>query len=269
MTQPTDRMTRLREELVATVNAAPYARARFEPRVIAAAIAAFALAGAVTGGAISATALSSDPDTTLSVDADSLAANLLGDHARLFGTPIVVAGSGTSSIDLGEPPAGATSIAVAFTCLDPGDFSLAINGTVDSTMQCSADDTGSKFGFGSSSGVQYDLRGEGRQTLTLSSKNDSGYAIWASWSAEDPIPPMSAAQTADLADGQVSRDEYLAAFDRFSACMSAAGEPLLGIDTSGTIVSYRVSETSVDSGIDTRCYEPEFRQVDTNWQIAH
>ena len=265
----TDRMTRLRAELVATVNAAPYAAARITPRVIGAAIGAFALAGAITGGAISATALSSHPDTTLSVDADALAQDIIGHHSRLFGTPIVLSGSGSSTIDFGEPPEGATAIAIAFTCLDPGKFSIAINGVVDALQTCSADDAGSRFGFGSSTGGQYDIEGPGRQTVTVDSGGASRYAVWASWSAVEPIPATSAAQAAELADGVVSRDEYLAAFDRFSACMTAAGEPLLGVDTSGTLAVYRVSNESVDAGIDTRCYDPEFYLVDVGWQVAH
>jgi hypothetical protein len=269
MTKPTDRMTRLRDELVATVNAAPYAKARFDPRVIVAAFGAFALAGAITGGAISATALSSTPDTTLSVDVDALARNILGHSAQLIGTPVILSGSGTSSIDLGERPDDATSISMAFTCLDAGDFTFSVNGTRDSSTSCSADDAGSDFGFGSSAGGQYELRGDGPQTLTISSGGSSRYAVWVSWSSEEPVPETSAVQTAELADGQASRDEYLSAFGRFSTCMSEAGEPLLGVDTSGTLVSYRVSNESVDTGTDARCYEPEFRLVDAMWQEAH
>jgi len=266
--ESTDRMSRLRHELVATVDAARHPRPRFGPRVVVAAVAAFALAGAATGGAISATAISSS-HTTLSVDADSLARTLLSAGTPLFGTPVVVSGRGATSIELGEPPAGATSIAVALTCLDAGEFAIAIDGEIDSTSSCTPDDTGSSFGFGSSWADQHPLRGQGAQTVTVDSGGSSRYAVWVSWSAVEPLPQPSAAQTADLADGAVSRDEYLAAFDRFSTCMTAAGEPLLGIDVTDTPVLYRVSNRSVELGIDTRCYWSQFRLVDAAWQGAH
>jgi len=269
MSTPTNRMARLRDELVATVNASPYTKPRFDHRVAIAAVGAFALAGAITGGAISTAAISATPDTTLSVDVDTLAQNLIGPRAQLFGTPILLSASGTSNIDLGVRPTGATSIAVAFTCLDAGDFSIAINGVVVSGNSCSENSAGSSFGFGSSTGTQFPVGGAGRQTLTIDSGGTSRYAVWASWSAEDPIPPTSAAQIAELADGQVTRDEYVAAFDRFSACMTAAGEPLMGVDKNGTLILYRVTNESVDAEIDAHCYEPEFQHVDAGWQIAH
>lgn len=264
----TDRMSRLRHELVATVDAARYSRPQSRSRLVVAAIAAFALAGAATGGAISATATSAS-HTTLSVDADSLARTLLGANTPLYGTPVILSGRGSTSIELGEPPAGATSIAVALTCLDAGEFSIAVDGEADGSSSCAPDDTGSSFGFGSSSAQQHPVRGPGTHSVTVDSGGSSRYAVWVSWSAVEALPQPSAAQLAELADGAASRDEYLAAFDRFSACMTAAGEPLMGVDVTDTPALYRVSNRSVELGIDNRCYWSEFRLVDTSWQGAH
>ncbi|MDQ1529826.1 MAG: hypothetical protein QOH77_1616, partial [Actinomycetota bacterium] len=49
---PMDRDTELRRMLVTTVSATPLLRSRARPKVIVGAIAAFAVAGALTGGAV-------------------------------------------------------------------------------------------------------------------------------------------------------------------------------------------------------------------------
>ena len=264
-----DRMTHFRKELVATVEAARYTKPRFAPRSVIAAIAAFALAGAVTGGAISATAIPTAPDSTLTVDVESMAQGIVGTHAQLFGTPVVIAGNGKTLIDLGKSPDGATSIAIALNCVDAGDFTIAINGEIDSTMSCTEEAAESNREHSVGMGGQHTVKGTGRQELTIDSPSSSHYVVWVSWSAEAKEPDASEAQQAEMADGQASREEYVAAFDRFAACMSEAGQPVIGGDKSGTLIDYSTTDAAAISGIDTQCYVAEFQQVDVSWQIAN
>lgn len=268
-----NRTEALRNELVATVNAAPYAARRFPPRAIGGAIGAFALAGALTGGAISATAVASATHSSVTVDVEAVAAqmasDLVGTHTALFGTPFILSGQGKTVIEMGTRPEGATSIAISLSCLDAGTSTVAVNGDHYSGLSCAREDTDShrsSLGGGSS---HYEVNGDQPQTLTVDSGGLNRYIVWASWAAKAVAPPASAAQLAELADGEVSRAEYEAAFDRFASCMAAAGHPLQGSNRTTTIIQYALSGASVQAGADTQCYNAEYQEVDIAWQQAH
>jgi hypothetical protein len=268
-THEPNRMNALRNELVATVNAAPYTARRFQPRVIGAAIGVFALAGALTGGAISATALATASHSTVTVDVEAMASEFVGTHTKLFGTPFILSGQGETSIEMGTRPVGATSIAVTLRCLDVGTFTTAFNGDYDSGLSCTQDDTATeKSTFGGMSS-HHGVHGDKPQTLTVDSGGSDRYVVWASWAAKALAPPASAAQLSELADGEVSRAEYDAAFDRFASCMAAAGYPVQGSSRTGTLIQYSLSGASVHAGVDTQCYDAEFKEVDIAWQQNH
>lgn len=272
-----DRTAALRSELVGTVNAAPYTTPRVRPRSIGAAIAAFALAGAVTGGAISATALSaasnttppSSAESTVTIDISAMAFNFVGAHTELFGTPFILSGHDETVIEMGTRPEGATSIVVTFHCLDEGTFTTAFNGEVDSRMSCTDEDAAADKTASAGTSGHHSVEGDEPQTLTIKSKEPSRYMVWASWANKAPEPEASAAQLAELSDGQVTRAEYNTAFDRFEDCMVTAGFPIDFVDRTGTVIQYSLTSDSVFAGADTKCYKAEFEQVDIAWQIAH
>ena len=271
-----DRNAVLRSELVATVNATPYLEPRYQRRSVGVAIATFALAGALTGGAISATALSftsnmtpSVSDSTVTIDITEMASSLVGTHTELYGTPFILSGHDETNVEMGTRPRGATSIAVAFECLDPGEFTTDFNGETDSRISCTEEDFGAYKTTSSGAASYHAVETDDPQTLTIRSKGSSRYKVWASWARETPAPEPSAAQLAELSDGQVTRAEYDAAFDRFAICMATAGFPIASIDRAGTIIQYSLTGDSVHAGADTQCYAAEFEQVDIAWQIAH
>ena len=80
---------------------------------------------------------------------------------------------------------------------------------------------------------------------------------------------VSEAQAAEIADGDVTSDEYHAAFDRFSACVSAGGFDLLVNGEKYDLIDYAIPGAARDAGVDEPCYYGEFAQVDMAWQAAH
>ena len=146
-TEPTQslRDQELRRMLVATSTAEPVRPRRRS--TIMASIAAFALAGALTGGAVSALALSTD-DQPATVSVKDMRDIVVYDDAQLFGTPFVLSGQGTTTIQLGEAPEGAKQIAVAFHCDDAGTFRVLVDGELQGESRCSEEDTASTNGGG-------------------------------------------------------------------------------------------------------------------------
>lgn len=254
------RTERLRAELVATVNAAPYAKRSKRPRTIIAAIAAFALAGAATGGTITSTALAA-PDEPVTVNVRDIVADFTLRHINLIDTPFVVSSHGRTIIELGKAPEGATSIALNLDCIEPGVFTVGFNSRNVTAMEC---DSG---GAGNNSYL-LEVDSPNDQTLTVDTKPSTQYTVWASWANEDAIPEKSSAQAAELADGRVTQDEYNAAFDRYDSCMAKTGMALIGIDRSGTVIKYSTVSEAVYSAA-RQCYEVEFKDVDVEWQIAN
>lgn len=258
---PTDRTANLRAELVATVNAERYAKRPVRPRTMVAALAAFALAGAVTGGTVTSAALASS-DKPVTVDAREIAADFTLHRTALFGTPVVVASRGHTIIELGVAPEGAKSIAVNLDCAGPGNLKVEFNDNDKTSMECSDTTTTGNV-------IIHEVRGTDRQTLTIDASPSTRYNAWASWATKEEDPEMSAAQTAELSDGQVTREEYDTAFDRFASCMSDGGLPLLAINRTGTVISYSTTGDAAYSGTERQCYWGEFREVDVEWQIAN
>jgi len=88
---------------------------------------------------------------------------------------------------------------------------------------------------------------------------------------DDAVPENtaqpSAALAESLADQEVSYDDYLAGFERFSSCMESEGYPLLIGDEVNMVVDYSVVEAAVVNGIEEYCYGREFEPLDVSWQI--
>ena len=248
----------LRRMLVATSAAVP-ARPRRRGTVIAS-IAAFVVAGALTGGAVSALALSAD-EQTATVSIEELMSRVVYDDAQLFGTPFVLSGQGDTTVQLGSAPEGAQQLAVVFRCEESGTFRVRVDGQQQSDIGCS------ESGHG---GGGYNLiTGDGEHTLTIDTDGAKHFALWASWATRGIEPEPSESQAAALSDGVVSQTEYREGFGRYSACMLDAGHPLGGVDQSGTIFTYINSSDAVTSGVEGRCYALEFRLLDSAWQVQN
>ena len=79
---------------------------------------------------------------------------------------------------------------------------------------------------------------------------------------------MSADQKAALADKKVTYDEYLAGWNRYVACEADAGYTVTKTDETNQVISGQVPDGAVQSGVDAKCYDAEFAQIDTIWQIS-
>lgn len=88
----------------------------------------------------------------------------------------------------------------------------------------------------------------------------------------DPAPgdgDISADQQNEIADGTITEDEYHAAFERFRACVAEGGYDLVVSGESYDLIDYAIPGAARDAGVDEPCYEREFAQTDTIWQLAH
>lgn len=113
------------------------------------------------------------------------------------------------------------------------------------------------------------MTGPGSHSLAVTTDKANRYVLWASWASRAAATEPSAAQTAAIADGTVTEAEYRDGFARYRQCMHDAGFSLVGVDESGTIITYSTPGDATTSGDERRCYTQEFGQLDGGWQIAH
>ncbi|MDH6181957.1 hypothetical protein M2152_002139 [Microbacteriaceae bacterium SG_E_30_P1] len=266
----TQRDDALRAELVRAATRSPYGD-RMAPRSLVAGAAAIALAGALTGGAVSAVALTAaEPQAPVAITEDDVASvtarglEIVGTHAELFGTPFIASGRGNLIVELGSVPEGASSIAMAIQCVEVGVITVEINGQEFGSTECSEEYGSSDLGGFASFNDQL---AQGNNTIALS--GGGNFVLWASWAKQAERPAQSQAQVDALVDGTVTAEEYDAGFDRFASCMAAAGHPLVFIDKSDVVYDYALTSESVSTGTDVQCYEAEFMEIDGSWQIAN
>jgi hypothetical protein len=91
------------------------------------------------------------------------------------------------------------------------------------------------------------------------SGSDSGGELSAS------SPEVRAA----LEDGEISRDEYDAAYRRFASCMDSGGAPLTEYPMEEDTYIFGYTDAAKQSGLYDDCYGYEFQGVDVEWQLAH
>ena len=259
----TTRDAKLRHMLVATASAAPI-RPRRRWRV-AAPIAAFALAGALTG-TVSATALNTTnaPQNDPPVSMDNSVAMFVHYDTQLIGEPVQVSGQDETIIPLGAKPEGATELAVILRCQGAGTFNVFIDGQPKVTVVCDEDSSATAGG-----GSYFSVEDRPTHAVTVDAGDGERYEVWASWAARAVPPAPSPEQTEAIADGEVNEAEYHAQFDRYSECMTAAGYPLGSINKSDTVITYNNPAAAVTSGDEGRCYAEHFSQVDMAWQSDH
>ncbi|MFB2584564.1 hypothetical protein [Herbiconiux liukaitaii] len=249
-----------RRMLVALADSAPLTRRR--PKALAA-LAVFALSGALTGAAVSATAaaLGDDPpNVSRQVPTTAMLSTLVPGSTELLGEPFVIEeGDGPATLEVGLAPEGATELFVSFGCLDAGTHTISIDSTVTDTYSCDGPSLGSGGGRL--------VTGTGPHTVDVAGEGE--YVLWASWSAPAVAPDASAEQIAALADGTVTEAEYREGFARYQECMADEGHPIDVADAPGPFISYTTSDASHDSGAEQACYAAEFERIDMAFQGAN
>jgi hypothetical protein len=253
-----DRNAALRQLLVSTATTSTITSRRPTRKAAFAAISAFALAGALTGGAVSTVAVTANSQSDPTSSAEFAAAQIMGTHARLIGTPSKAFGTGNTVVHLGSQPQTATGIVLAFDCIDAGKLTVAVDTTVEQNGYCDG---------GGSAQILPLTAGE-PHSITIRSSGSNKYALFAAWVNEPPLPAASAAQTAAIADGTVTQTEYIAAFNRFAGCETAGGYPLAAMPAQYVWYPYAIVDGAVSSGVDARCYASEFKQIDMAWQLS-
>jgi hypothetical protein len=253
----------LRRTLVATADLTPYTRRRISPKLVIAAIAAFAIAGALTGGAVASATSINDEQLATNAALQGASENWISEEdGKLLGLPILRATSGTVIIQLGKAPAGANVIATAFECTDKGKFEMKLDGKFVEGTDCSKSTDGTGNG-----GLGGPFVGLKDHTLTVTGPPSARFTVWLSW-AHTPTLKPSTQQTAELADGVVTRAEDIAAFERYAVCMAALGHSIGNPADSeyNAIPSYGIDDAAVNSGADNRCYVTQYQDVDDAWQ---
>lgn len=253
----------LRSMLVATASAAPVHVSR--PRTTIALIIASVAGGAITGGAVSAAALSLPPPAT-TVNVEQMAQGLTHDDTQLFGTPFILAGEGDTNVILGSPAVEATDVLIAFNCIDAGTYTLRLDDDDAMTVQC---DDVSTANSGGGTFLPIESTGDSAHKLSIETEGHNRYALWASWAAPAPSAEPSASQREALSDGTVTEAEYREGFARYRQCMADGGYPLIGPDDTGTVIIYATTSEAVQSGVEARCYSAEFADLDAGWQSAN
>jgi hypothetical protein len=222
------------------------------------AIAAFALAGAVTGGAVAAT---SAPDPAVAAARAAVQSSgqfqVREQDGTVIGHPFLRSSVGTFTINLGPRPAGATHIVEADSCIDPGKYVGFLNSKQYEVLpDCNPDGT---------EGTMFQPTGDGDQIVTIQISQNARFTIWLVW-VKIPKFQNSPAQKAELADGTITRDEDVAAFSRYQGCLGALGHPS-DISPTAIVPSYIQNDDAAENdGSNTRCYTTEYRDVDMKWE---
>lgn len=259
MPEPTIRTNALRELLVTQVDASAHPTRR--PWRLGALLVAVALASGATG-ALTAGAIDKDVPYEPNVIA-SFALTGARANSTVIGDPHFAASSGDAVIELGLAPEHATGIAIRLSCTEAGSIDVSLDGVWIVGLTC--DGESSTGGSGQVAGFE----GAGPHTLSFSSPTRTGYEAFVAWVEEPPSPGPSAQQLSEIEDGVATREEYLAAFNRFAGCMGANGYDV-GLAYSDTVIlNYSIPSAAGDEGVDLFCYLSQFQEVDTLWQLQN
>ena len=213
-----------------------------------AAIAAFVIAGAATGGAVSAAAIARTDSHSVAATRDMFLGLLRGGHT--VGPLISSEASGVTQLDLGARPDNATGIVTSIQCDGSGGFIQTLGGEAELRQQCASN---SNMGFSTD-------KNPTDSTVSMVADASLKYTIWAQWFTTPAPAQPSAAQQAAVADGAITAAEWHETVDRFAACMGGAGYPLLRY--SYDPYSYGMSTDAERTGAVERCQESELNQVE-------
>jgi len=231
-------------------------RRRWRWRGIVAILGVFALAGAGTG-ALTAGALVrsawTPPDSLLQEQLANFAAGSTG-YAKPAGTAAFRHAPGRIDLHLGDGPASGPA-AIEVWCLGAGSATWKLGDTTG-TAHCSrAEETPRSQNLAVGTWAHAHLTG------TL----DGDVAIWAGQLRVAPQAAPSGAQQNAVADGVVTRDEYLQAWARMAGCMDADGYDYSPSEPDRILLSTGVDGAHAQK-FDLECYPREFQDVDTLWQ---
>jgi len=250
-----ERNEALRAELVAL--AAPQGRSRSWPSP-AVALAGFLVGGMLSGGAVAAYAVGAAPDEELI--ALQAVGEYLFDGYETFGDPFAVVATGSAELDPGDPPDGASTIALVLSCDGEGRLEVIVDGAVESFQLCTSDARPSFAGL-------YDAPVDGGPLRIEAEEAATRFAVWGSWTTVPPQPEPSAAQAQALADGVVDEAEYRAGLARYASCLDRAGFGLIVHDDDGPLIDYSVPGDAETEGANGDCYLREFASIDSAWQL--
>jgi hypothetical protein len=219
---------------------------------------AFAAGAVLAGGGVSAAAMVADRGDAPS-PAAAFGRSFVGSHDRLVGEPFELTADQDAGLTVGGMPPGATALVLAVSCAGDGKVAIAVDGVTNGSITCDEDGSGT---------TSYARLADGIDSHELEFEvvdGSSRFWVWAPWVEKQEDPDASDGQAAALADGVVTHEEYLAAFQRFADCMAEAGFDIHG-EVDGRLMSYSVPDAAVLSGDDHRCYGAEFLEVDVRWQ---
>ncbi|MFC4243569.1 hypothetical protein ACFOYW_09300 [Gryllotalpicola reticulitermitis] len=81
---------------------------------------------------------------------------------------------------------------------------------------------------------------------------------------------ISQQQRSALRDGIVTWDEYKTGFDAYQACLAKAGYRLATPHVDEyQLMDFGIPDAAVRSGVDKKCYQFHWAQLDGAWQMAH
>lgn len=253
----------LRRALVATADLTPFTRRRLPVKLTIAAIATFALAGALTGGAVASATSVSNSQLESQAAATGAATDWIQQQDGVeLGAPIVRSAIGPTTLHLAKAPNGANALATSFQCDDKAVFTLKLDGRSVEGTDCTADIGGASAG--SLGGLSAN---PAAHTISVVAPASAGFTIALVWAHIPKLSP-SPQETAELSDGIVTRAEDIAAFERYAVCMAALGHSIGDpVDSEYNITpTYAVDGAGVDSGADNRCYMTQYSAVDVAWQ---
>lgn len=218
-------------------------------------VGAFVVAGALTGGAIAGSLyLQSTSDRR---DTEMLQSIGQIGYNRAVGDRVERLATGPTSLRLPERPGDRSAVvAIAGECPATTTLSVRVGTGPATDVPCGA----------SATLVEPPGSGDVRD-VTVMPDRGGAYTVWAVWAVPDPLPGPSAQQRDAVADGVVTRSEYLAAFNRYLGCMRALGHPYGPISTSSTTFLLGIPSSALMTS--DRCAASEFDQVDALWQSEH
>lgn len=213
----------------------------------------FVVAGALTAGALVGSGVFQP--VMDQQEASALVASGLAGDARLLGAPVLRVTDDGAELTLGARPAGARHVAVGLQCTATRTVSVSIDGGRSTTASC-----------GSAVVLDAPAGAHDRPTVTVEPRAAGAMTVWAAWAEPDPLPGPSEQQRAALADGVVTRSEYVAAWQRWTGCMRALGHPV-GADLDQVVIVTGVPTEA--ERVDARCGAAELVEVDSAWQAEH
>jgi hypothetical protein len=264
--EPNARDDALRSLLVATAIATPAVRAPRRKSAIVA-LFAFVLAGALTGGVVSTAAFASseatsDQEQRLAI----LAAYRLPDGGALVGKSTFETGAGTSKLSIEAKPKRANALVISYWCLDDADYRINAGSIQANEFHCSTKHHYSP-GIYEPDSINLSVGKQSIRTVTMATTGSSKWAMYVSWARIPARQKPSVQQEAEVADGTITRSEYREAYSRYQGCMAEAGWPSYQVlDDSDR---YYTGSSSQSMAANDRCYDREFNEVDTLWQLKN